>query len=355
MASIFVVTGLHRTSQNSVALALQVDLPQAVILQHTIDIEHEKLTRTVSDWSGVLENESIDLEHLCPTCAIREDVIPSIARLTESGRWEHIVSVIPTAASAQQICQMHEFSPEQFGGAQLDGVVNAIDGSRALADLTTNSLLAEWSVDVFGDDDRGTAEISASLIEYADVNVVRGTADQAGIELIRTLSRPNSAVVAEWEYHDLSRVVIGSHDHAAAEDWVNKMPHTQQTYTGDHVWCMTLSSDRPVHPQRFAEHIEILGSGRGRSRGCVWLASRPQGICGWDGAGGLVSIGTVGQWTPETPARTHLHFVGIHEDDQRDQLRAAFEECLVTDDELNQRGPYWDVTEDGLEPWLGEV
>ena len=41
--------------------------------------------------------------------------------------------------------------------------------------------------------------------------------------------------------------------------------------------------------------------------------------------------------------------------DERDRVAEAFESCLLTDAELAERGAYWEVGSDGLEPWLGPV
>lgn len=55
---------------------------------------------------------------------------------------------------------------------------------------------------------------------------------------------------------------------------------------------------------------EDLGCGRTRSRGHFWLPSRVDEIEVWDGAGGLLSIGSYGLWGSRPPS-THLTDVGI--------------------------------------------
>ena len=111
-------------------------------------------------------------------------------------------------------------------------------------------------------------------------------------------------------------------------------------------------SERPFHPERLQETIAVLGGGPRRSRGCFWLPSRPAQVCQWDGAGGMLSIGPCDHWDEHGPL-TRIVVVGL--DDGREQLVDAFRSCLLTDQELAERGAYWEVWRDGFEPWLGPV
>ena len=74
--------------------------------------------------------------------------------------------------------------------------------------------------------------------------------------------------------------------------------------------------------------------------------------CRWDGAGGQLSIGRFASWGQAQPL-TRIVTVGL--DDGRAQLEDAFRSCLLTDEELDERGQYWEVDHDGFEPWLGPV
>ncbi len=42
-------------------------------------------------------------------------------------------------------------------------------------------------------------------------------------------------------------------------------------------------------------------------------------------------------------------------DDERDALAEAFRNALLSDTETTDRGLYWEVAHDGLEPWLGLI
>jgi hypothetical protein len=60
---ITIVTGVHPDAMTSAVLSLAWDLPDTVVVRHRIDLERCALERVVSDVTGIVEHESIDLEH----------------------------------------------------------------------------------------------------------------------------------------------------------------------------------------------------------------------------------------------------------------------------------------------------
>jgi G3E family GTPase len=118
----------------------------------------------------------------------------------------------------------------------------------------------------------------------------------------------------------------------------------------DGVWTLDLRSWRPLHPERLRHRIGDLGGGARRSRGRFWLPTRPSTTCCWDGAGGQLSIGSVGPWLGNQPS-TRLVVTGI---DDPSRVEAAFDEVLLSDAELAKGLSRWQGTDDGFDPWLGE-
>jgi hypothetical protein len=100
------------------------------------------------------------------------------------------------------------------------------------------------------------------------------------------------------------------------------------------------------------DQIERLGGGPHRSRGSFWVPTRPGDQLEWSGAGGQLSIGCYSPWGRRTPV-TRLLVTGIGT--PPDDLAAAFEDVLLTPAEAILDHRSWDVHEDGLEPWLGDI
>ncbi len=354
---VFLVTGIDDEAMAAATMGLQWDLPTPVVLAYTIDRRRQHLIRVVSDLTGVLEREAIDLAHACVHCAIRDDVIPTLVRLAGLHRWETIVARLPLAAEAMQVCRVAGYEPSRVAGLRIAGVIAAITGEHAGEDLSGPEVLPERGVDIFDGDERGVAEVTAGLIEYADIVTVHGEIDPESADLVRALARPGAMVVTDWPGFDGRQLAAGIHDLDTTEAWIAEVQRGSLPPIGaPTVWRLELTSERPFHPKRLQDHIETLGTGAHRSRGCFWLPSRPGVVGVWNGAGGQLSIGVAGPWRFREQPITRIVVTGRHVDgDPRPQLREAFAAALLSDDEVNARDRSWLVRRDGLEPWLGAI
>ncbi len=352
-APVVLVAGVSTTPMVSAAIALQWDLPSVVAVQHAIDPAREVLVRTVSDITGLIERVEIDVEHACTSCAIREDIVPTLERLAASGTWETIVAQLPVTAEPMQVCRVVEGMPGVAPHVRIAGVVVALDAGTLVEDLVGDDLVAERDLPVREDDPRGVAETTASFVEYADVVALFGDADERGLSLVKALARPGAIVSEGTTGVDPAALARGIHNHPEAEDWVSPVCLTPVAEpAASDVWTLDFRSDRPFHPQRLRERVEVLGGGHRRTRGCFWLPTRPTQVCQWEGAGGMLSIGAFDDWYDMRP---HTRIVVVGTDEGREELETALRSCLLTDDEIEKHGLRWRVPGDGLEPWLGPV
>lgn len=354
---VILVTGIDDDAMASAVLGMAWDLPDAAVMRHTLDLESQRLTRLVSDQTGVVEHVYHDLEHACVACALREDIVPTLERLAASGRWGAIVAHLPVAAEALQVCRVIAMHPGAAPHVRVSAVVSALDGPAAGDDLLGDELLSERGLQTSDDDTRGVAEAHATLIEYADAIVVQGAISEVDHDLVRALARPGAVIVPDATELNAADLMGTMHDHRTTERWVDVVRRDPLPQVASrHVWTMELRSDRPFHPDRLLENIEILGGGPRRSRGCFWLPTRSSAVCAWEGAGGQLSVGCASGWG-RSERLTRIVVTGVEADDPagRDELARTFEACLLTDAEIAQRGLIWDVHEDGLEPWLGEI
>lgn len=108
---VVLVTGIDDDAMASAVLGMQWDLPQAAVMRHTLDVSTQRLTRLVSDLTGVVEHVYHDLEHACVSCALREDIVPTLERLAASGRWGSIVAHLPVGVEALQVCRVIAMHP----------------------------------------------------------------------------------------------------------------------------------------------------------------------------------------------------------------------------------------------------
>ncbi|WP_024792857.1 GTP-binding protein [Tomitella biformata] len=355
---VILIAGIADEPMAAATIALQWDLPRAVVVQHRIDVAASTLTRVVSDATGVLEREEIDLAHACVSCAVREDIVPTLERLAGLGRWGAVIACLPVTAEAVQVCRVLGWAPHNFPHTRIAATITALGRATLLQDLLGDDRVDERGLQTSAEDFRGVAEIATAMVEYSDV-VLATDGDRAidgdaavGVGLLRALVRPGAGVLVDTGHLNAAVLAAGVHVHRAAEEWVAEVRRGPLPPMPDGVWRLDLRSGRPFHPDRLYEQIQTLGGGPHRSRGCFWLPSRHGQICNWEGAGGHLSIGATERWGGAVPL-TRLTVVGV--EGGGDEIAEAFRSCLLSDVELEDRGRYWEVDEDGFEPWLGAI
>jgi G3E family GTPase len=348
-----VVTGVDPTAIDAAMLSLSWDLPQAVAVRHVIDPESQVLTRTVSHAGGIVEREDITLEHACVSCALREDILPTLERVARDRRWSTIVAALPSGTEADQLGNILTTNSRLARHIRLSTIVAAIGGEHVVHDLLADDLLREcgWHTNPW--DDRGVGEIACAQVEYADLVVVDREPTSQARDLLRALARPEVAVVSGFDQLDGTALLAHRHQHKRANAWCSPALEAELPPLGEsQAWRLDLTSDRAFHPERFLDQIERLGTGEHRSRGCFWVPTRPGVALEWSGAGGQLSIGSYSSWGRSTPL-TRLIFTGVGT--APIDLAAAFDELLLTPEEFRRDRHSWAVLEDGLEPWLGDI
>lgn len=348
-----VITGTDPAAMDSAMVNLSWDLPRAVAVRHRIDPDSQVLTRTVSDAGGVLEQEQIPLEHACVSCALREDILPTLERLARDDRWSSIVAGLPVATEAAQLAHVLTRDTRLARRLKLSSIVHAVSTDTVVEDLLGDDLLRERGLHSNPDDDRGVGEVGCAQIEFADLVLLTGGPASTGHDLVSALARPDAVLVTGAEQLDGGALLEQRHQLTATSAWCSPAPEVDVPPLGKgEAWRLELSSPRPFHPERLLDQIERLGAGRHRSRGCFWVPTRPDMQLEWAGAGGHLSIGSYSSWGRRTP-QTRLLFTGLGT--APSHLVAAFEDLLLTPEEalLDRRG--WEVMEDGLEPWLGDI
>ncbi|WP_432540791.1 GTP-binding protein [Kineococcus sp. SYSU DK002] len=341
-----VLTSMDPVLRDSATAAALWGEPGTALLRY--DLLPGALHRLVTEFGGVVEDVTVPLEHACLGCALREDVLPTVAAIARSGRFTRLVLALPVAA--EPLAALQALAHGVDGGDDLadlvtvGGVVSVVGGPGLLDDLLGDELLA--------DGDRAVGEVLAHQLDEADLVLVDGTLPQRSAVLLDHVTAPG-CTVADLLAADAADLLAPRRVATAEPLRRSDLRAVRPSGAGDRlgVFTLDLRTPAPLHPQRLLDEIEAVGAGRLRARGVFWVPSRPDVACAWDGAGGQLSIGAIGQWdTPggERP-RTRLVVTGVDEGDA-ERVSAAFARILATPAET--RG--WTAREDGLEPWLGD-
>lgn len=145
-------------------------------------------------------------------------------------------------------------------------------------------------------------------------------------------------------------------------------------FTAADVDCLVLREKRPFHPQRLHDACQRhLGTGLYRTKGFLWLASRPGQVLLWQQSGSQISLELTGFWraeivrnrdgkllpeevellterlTKEDPlfGDRHIELTLIGLKPAREAFAAALRDALCTDDEIAA----WQRGETFPDPW----
>ena len=344
--------------RDAAVMGVLADVPDAVVVRHDLSAAAGgPMRRVVSDVTGVLEDVELPIEHACLTCALREDLLPTLARLSALGRWSAALLAVPVAGEPVPV--VRALALGEVAGRPvrehvvLAGVIAVVDGDRVVADLVGDDLLTERGLAHSDDDERSVGEVLAHQLRGADLVLVSGSPSPQARALLEHLV-PGSAL--RWcgpEEVPGTELLAPRHEEEASRRWDDpRFVEPTSAQDGRGVWTLDLADWRPLHPQRLMDGLEQLGAGRLVSRGRFWLPTRPDVVGIWDGAGGQLSIGDAGPWDGEAPS-TRLVVTGVDEDPER--VRAAFTAALLTDAELAAGLAEWAGRPDGFEAWMGEV
>ncbi|QRO86938.1 GTP-binding protein [Kytococcus sedentarius] len=343
---VVVLAGTDEVDLATATLAVQCDLPDAVVVRHELDEEAGTVRRVVSDATGVLEDATRPMEHACQSCALREDLVPTLLGLAHRGEHEVAVVVLPDAAELLPV-------GAALGADAVDPRVPELLDLRAVtAVVDPADLVARVTVGA-ADPDVGRRSAAAVLqAEYADVVVLGGCGpapEPEDLTFLRHLTRSEARVVPELSALTASVLLAVRHDVdrvGATHDPRRRRPTGAPDAHG--IATAVFESRRPLHPERLMSVMEPMVLSSLRTRGAFWLPTRPEAALVWDECCGQLRLGSCGQWSGHQ--RTCLVVTAYAED--LPEFRRHFEHALLTDEELVAANR-WAGRSDGFEEWVG--
>ncbi|MFD6680039.1 GTP-binding protein [Micromonospora parva] len=380
--------GAGKTSLLNHVLANREGLRVAVIVNDMSEINID--AALVRDGGALSRTEErlVELTNGCICCTLRDDLLDEVARLARLGRFDYLLIESSGISEPMPVAATFAFGVEDGQVlddlARLDTTVTVVDAAGLLARVEAGETLEASGLAAYEGDDRGVSDLLVDQIEFADVLVVNKTdlvapEDLAVVEAL--LSRLNPAARQVRAVH--GRVApaeilhTGRFDLERAETapgWVAELNGGHVPETEEYgISSIVFRDHRPLHPQRLWDLLAggLDAFGVVRSKGFLWLASRPDVQALWSQAGPSgrcdpigVPVVVSGEW-PEDPderieleSRWHplfgdrqqeLVLIGVDLNGQG--LRAALTACLLTDTEIAAGEPAWRALPDPFPEW----
>ncbi|MFE0101840.1 CobW family GTP-binding protein [Streptomyces sp. NPDC059009] len=361
---VVIVAGLHADARKEVVERLLQGVPGSVALHHDLtEARDGTVLRLIRDASGTLSRGETPLVNDCACCALREDLVPELARMADGGLTR--LAVVELWDSVEPKAMAEVVAAHGGDRLHLAGVLTAVDPALVLPYLANGDDLAETGLAAAPTDRRTVGDTWARQLEYAPVLAVVDSdeaddEDHALLAQLHPTARRVPAASAE-----LARVALGGFDVEAAA-------------AAQHPACALLPQDadesgvatfvwrrrRPFHPERLYAALEDLCCAAARSRGRFWLAERPDTLLAWDAAGGALCVENAGPWLASLPDAAwelvppmrraaaaldwhpdhgdccqHLVFTSPGLD--RDGLERLLDSCLLTDAEYASGRDAW--------------
>lgn len=264
---------------------------------------------------------------------------------------------------------------------EIEAVFTVLDCATWLDDATGDELLVERALQGSPEDERTVAQVALAQAEFADVLVLAGAATDAW-------NAAKSAAVLDRVAPSVPRVELSRTDVAGL--YAAVPADARRGEVGDmhgallrgqpplHPDCgielLVFTAQRPFHPERLHDAIDLLLDGVVRTRGRAWVASQPDVAFWIESAGGGLGIGHAGPWlaspggpdwvevSPERRTLASLRWDPVHGDRAQELVvvtdQAAPEEieqallgALLTDEELAEGETAWRDYPDPFGEW----
>ncbi|MFD5946577.1 CobW family GTP-binding protein [Streptomyces collinus] len=391
---VVIVGGLHADARRAAVARLLADVPGSVVLHHDLATAAAgTVVRTIRDASGILDAGEAPLVNDCACCALREDLVPELERLRDTGGTRLAVVELWDSVEPKAMAEV-----VTAGGLTVTGVITAVDPALVLPCLGNGDDLADGGLAAAATDQRTVADTFARQLEYAPVLAVADSpeADDEDRELLAQLhptarqvrigqdlpvdpaepAGPAAPVQPSGDgltvptprrraLSPLAQAALAGFDVEAAAAAQHPACALLPAEADAHgVSTLVWSMRRPFHPERLYAALEDLTCAAARSRGRFWLADKPDTLFHWDAAGGALCVESTGPWLASLPDAAwdmvppvrraaaaldwhpehgdrcqHLVFTSPGLD--RDGLERLLESCLLTDAEYAAGPDAW--------------
>ncbi|MCD4685920.1 MAG: GTP-binding protein [Anaerolineae bacterium] len=350
-----------------------------------------------------VDERLVEMTNGCICCTLRDDLLHEVAKLAREGRFDYLL--IEASGMSEPLPIATTFAlPDESGGralssiARLDTTVTVADAAQWMTQYTAYQ--RDDATDADEDGDIPLATLLIEQVEFADVIIINkidlATEAQVG-QLEHVLRRLNGRArilkatrgqvpveamlnTGAFDFGYVSLIPTwtdaAQHDHAHDHDHDHGgHAHDVQAHIGEYgVSSFVFRARRPFHPARLSDFVQSdLMDAVLRSKGTLWLATRPGDTILWSQAGDELTLDLVGTWWADTPRddwpddaeeratisavwqdphgdrRQELVFIGLHMDHAA--ITAQLNACLLTNAEITQGRAVWADYDDPFPAW----
>ncbi len=304
--------GAGKTSLLQHILHNREGLRVAVIVNDMAEVNVD--ARLVKDSAALhhTEEKLVEMSNGCICCTLREDLLNEVQRLAAENRFDYLLIESSGIAEPLPVAQTFTYRDDALNidlgaFAVLDTLVTVVDAYNFHHDYSSRELLSEKGM-TEEEDGRTIVNLLTEQIEFANVIVLNKTdlvseeqkgALKALLRKFNAKARIIEAVKGEVPLKEVLHTQLFDFEETSqSAGWIAELEKEHVPETEEYgISSFVYRSRAPFHPERFWEMIQHhWPQGVVRSKGLMWLASRPDVAVNWSQAGRSLMADRAGVW-----------------------------------------------------------
>ncbi|MEM8864409.1 MAG: GTP-binding protein [Planctomycetota bacterium] len=385
--------GAGKTTTLNHVLANRQGLRVAVIVNDMSEVNIDaSLVRNGQAGLSRTEEKLVEMTNGCICCTLREDLLEEVAKLASDGRFDYLLVESTGISEPMPVAETFTFADETGQSlsdiAQLDTMVTVVDAANFQRDFCSSDDLVDRKMGLSDEDDRNVVDLLTDQVEFANVILLNKCDQIEEDEKVRLLGilrnlNPKARIIETIRGRTDPSQIMGTRlfslDEAGAQPgWLEVPRGEEQPETDEYgITSFVYRARRPFHAERLWTSLDVADgilAGVIRSKGFLWIASRHDNAYTWSQAGVSVQLNPAGLWWSAAPEeewpedspenaelladirqefdgpygdrRQEIVFIGIDMD--RPVIESLLEDCLLTDEEMEQGPTAWANYEDPL-------
>ena len=336
------------------------------------------------------EEKLVEMSNGCICCTLREDLLIEIEKLAKNNQFDYLLIESTGISEPLPVAETFTFADEDGVSlsdvARLDTMVTVVDAVNFLKDYEEAKYLQDTGESLGDDDERSVSDLLVDQIEFADILLVSKTdlvkeedvkKLDAILKSLNTTAKIIPIIQGKISIDEILDTGLFDFERASqAPGWLKEMRGDHIPETEEYgISSFSYLARRPFYPDKFYEFLhstEQYGK-LIRSKGFFWLGSRLDYAGQWSQAGGIARYGFAGKFWKAVPKnewptepeylesikktwvepfgdmRQELVFIGQNLD--KTAMIDALNDCLVSEEDLDEGKDFWESMSDPFPPW----
>ncbi|MCC9072297.1 GTP-binding protein [Flavobacterium sp. F-65] len=306
---------LHNKEGLKVAVIVN-DMSEVNIDAQLVKNEHT-LSRT--------EEKLVEMSNGCICCTLREDLMVEVEKLARENRFDYLLiestgisEPIPVAQTFSFINEDENIDLSRF--SYVDTMVTVVDSLNFFKDFGSAETLQQRKASDIENDNRTIVNLLVDQVEFANVIILNKTdlisseslqILKASIQKLNPVAKILTSVLGKVNPIEIINTGLFNFEEAeVSAGWIRELEgiHTPETEEYG-INSFVFRNPKPFHPERLWNFIKHdFPSNIIRSKGLMWMASRPEQAINWSQAGGSMKAEGAGVWWASMPLSQRMMF-----------------------------------------------